>query len=195
MMENGINMEFKLIPKKDLSRAWKLHREYVDEKTKLKEIKEVYSKFHKLFVGCYDKNELIGICIPGIFNKEIHIRGIAVKHEYWRKGIGSRLLKFFEQQLRNSGRKRITVPSADIDWVEKFYLNNGYKPIQFLVKVKTDKLPKDYKNKGFKILNERKENNYKVFYIKANKYDPKQREKIKKIFNAEEVIYIMGKKL
>ena len=195
MMENGISMKFKLIPEEDLSKTWKLLKEYVDERIKLKEIKEIYSKFSKLFVSCYNKDELIGICIPGIFNKEIYIRGIAVKHEYWRRGIGSKLLNLFEQQLRDLVIRRITVPSADIDWVERFYLKNKYKPIQFLVKVKIDKLPKDYKNKNFKIFSERKEDNYKIFYIKVNNYNPEQREKLKKIFNAEEVIYIMEKRL
>jgi len=42
----------------------------VDEKTKLKEIKELYSKYPKLFVGCYIKNKLIGICIPGVLIKK-----------------------------------------------------------------------------------------------------------------------------
>jgi len=124
-MESGINMEFKLIPKKDLRRTWKLHKAYVDEETKLKEIKELYSKYPELFVGCYKKDELIGICIPGIFNNEIYIKGITVEYNYWRRGIGSRLLNFFEEQLRKLGKKKITVGSADIRWVEKFYIKNG----------------------------------------------------------------------
>ena len=195
MMVNGINMELKLIPKKDLKEVWKLHKEYVDDKMKLKELKETYSKLSKLFVGCYNKDDLIGICVPGIFNGELYIRGIAVKHQFWRKGIGSKLLKFFWKQLKSLGKKEITVPSADIEWVEKFYLKNEYKPIQFLIKVKKEKLPKDYKNKGYKILNERVEGKYKIFYIKTKKYDPKLREKLKMLFNADELIYIMEKKL
>ena len=188
-------MELKLIPKKDLSKVWKLQGEYVDEKIKLKDIKEIYSKYPVLFVGCYNKNELIGICIPGIFKRDIYIKGIAIKYKYWRKGIGSKLLKFFEQRLKNLDKKKITAPSADIDWVEKFYLKNRYKPICFLLKIKKEKLPKDYKKKRYKILNERDEDDYKVFYIKTRRYDPKQRERIKTLFNADEVIYIMEKKL
>lgn len=195
MMVNGIEMEFKLIPKKDLRKVWKLQKEYVDEKIKLKEIKELYPKFPELFVGCYYRKKLIGICIPGIQEKELYIKGIAVKYQYWRRGIGSKLLNFFEHQLRALNKKRINVPSADIDWVERFYLNNGYKPILFLVKVKITNLPRDYKKKRYKLLNERIENNYKIFYIKTKKYEPKQKEKIKKMFNADEVIYIMEKKL
>ncbi|RLG20624.1 hypothetical protein DRN74_05020 [Candidatus Micrarchaeota archaeon] len=194
-MESGINMEFRLISGKDLRNVWKLQKEYVDEKTKLKEIKELYLKYPKLFVGCYIKNKLIGICIPGIFDKEIYVKGIAVEHNYWKKGIGSRLLKLFEKQLKSLGKKKVTVPSADIDWVEGFYLKNRYKPIQFLIKVKREKLSKDYKNKGYKILNERAEGKYKIFYINIGKYDPKLRERLKILFNADEVIYIMEKKL
>lgn len=171
-------MKFKVISKEDLDKAWKLHKRYVDEKAKLEEIRKIYSKFPKLFVCCYTKNKLIGVCIPGIFNGEIYIKGVAVEQKYWRKGIGSRLLKLFEQELRSLGRKKITVPVADINWGERFYLKNGYQPIQLLVKVRANKLPGDYRE--FKILSERREDNYRILYIKTGKYDPEQKEKSKK---------------
>ncbi len=188
-------MEIKLVPKKDLNKVWKLHKEYVEENSTLKEIEDLYTKFPKLFVGCYSENHLIGICIPGSFNEEIYLKGIAIEKDYWRKGLGSKLLSFFEQQLRDLNIKEISVPSADISWVENFYLKNNYKPSQLLVKVKTNKLPKGYKNKGFKIFNERREKEYKVFYIRTNEYSARHRIKLKRIFNADVVIYILKKKL
>ena len=54
-MESGINMEFKLIPKKDLRRTWKLHKAYVDEETKLKEILTEISNMEEI-VNQYEKS-------------------------------------------------------------------------------------------------------------------------------------------
>jgi N-acetylglutamate synthase-like GNAT family acetyltransferase len=126
--------------------------------------------------------------------RKIFVKSIAVKHNYWRKGIGSKLLKFFEEQAKKLKIKRITIPSADIEWVERFYMKNGYKPIEFLVRIKKDKLPKNYKKK-YKILSERVEGDDKILYIKVRKYSLKQKEKIKKVFKPDEVLYIMEKKL
>lgn len=188
-------MEFKLIPKKDLKQVWKLQRDYVDRNVKLKEIKKIYYKFSELFVGCYEREKLIGICIPGIFNKEIYIKAVAVKKKYWRKGVGSKLLSLFEKQVKKFGQRTVDVPSASIEWVERFYLKNGYRPFQFQVRIRKSKVPRDYKNKKYKISNERIENKYKFLYIKTKRYNPRQRERIKKVFNADDVLYIMEKKL
>ena len=186
-------MVFKTIPKKDLIETYNLIRNYVDENIKFEEIKTLYKKFRKLFIGCYIKKELIGICIPGIHKNEIYIKAIAVKHQYWGKGIGSKLLKKFERRLKPIQKYSI-VPSADIEWVERFYLKNKYKPVSFLIKIKKENFKKEIIEKN-SILDMIEEKNYIKIYVKVEKYDPKERRRIKKKFKAEEVIYIMKKDL
>ncbi len=188
-------MEFKTIPRDDLVSVLELMREYVDEKISIEELEMLYSKFPVLFIGCYCNNELVGACIPGVLEGEIFIKGIAVKHELWRKGIGTSLLKHFEENLKKIGINKVSVPSAPIDWVERFYIKNGFKPARFMVKVSKDALKnREYVNR-YEVVGERKEGEFKIIYIKASGYDPKSRARIKKEFNAEEVLYIMEKNL
>ena len=62
----------------------------------LASLKRRYREFPNLFLGAYLKNKLIGIVfgLPSRNNKkEIILRSIAVLVQYWRKGIGSELLK------------------------------------------------------------------------------------------------------
>ena len=168
-------MEFRTISKNELKELWRFHKDYVDKNAKLKDIVRVYSRHPNLFVGCFNKNRLIGYAFLDKHNNIYFIRGIAVKQRYWRKGIGSRLLKQIETQAREEGIKKITVGVAPIEWVEKFYMKNGYKPYLFLVKMK-DKTSKK-------------------IYIRTHKYNPNQRGKIKEKFGASEVIYIMKKSI
>jgi ribosomal-protein-alanine N-acetyltransferase len=188
-------LEFKTISDKDLDEVIKLHREYVDENIKSEEIKKIYEKYPDLFVGCYLDGKLVGICIPDILRGELYLKSIAVKHEYWRKGIGSKLLSLFEERLKRRGIKRISVGSAPINWVERFYLKHGYKPIRILVRLKVSNLPKNYSNAGLEIVDSRVEGDHKIIYINEKRYDPEIRERVKKVLNAEEALYIFEKTL
>ena len=103
------------------------------------------------------------------------------------------MLEFFYGQVKKVGKDKISVGAAPIEWVEKFYLKNGFTPRCFLVKVKKEELPKNYREKGFEILEERRENDNIVLIIRTGEYNQNSKEKIKKIFNASEVLYIMEK--
>ncbi|CAF4936037.1 unnamed protein product, partial [Rotaria sp. Silwood2] len=60
----------------------------------------------------------------------ILLQGICVLYKYWRHGIGSKLIKFFETKVNKT---KITVGVASDIAVEKFYLKNEYKPNQILI--------------------------------------------------------------
>jgi len=190
-----IVLEFKTIPDKDLDEVIKLHREYVDENVKSEEIMRAYEKYSDLFVGCYHDGKLVGICIPDVLRGELYLKSMAVKHEYWRKGIGSKLLGLFEERLRGRGIKRISVGSAPITWVERFYLKNGYKPVRILVRLKLSNPSRNYNNADFEIAESRIEGNHKIIYINEKRYDPEIRERVRKVLNAEEALYIFEKTL
>lgn len=58
---------------------------------------------------------------------EYLLDGIAVTFEQWRTGIGSALLKAYEQAVGQKGYQHLSLGSAG-GFVEDFYLHNGYQP-------------------------------------------------------------------
>ncbi len=102
----------------------------------------MYEKYPDLFAGCFMEDILIGICYgypfaeqrPGEIDKML-LRGIAVRFDYQKSGLGSKLLGYFEDQVRKRGRWTISVGSAGgyVDW---FYLKNKYVPIKYCIKRK-----------------------------------------------------------
>lgn len=78
--------KIKQIPKKDLKKAFLLRNDYVG-KISFSLIKKRYEKHSKLFVGCYKNRELIGIVFGYPLKNKVILSAIAVKEEYWRKGI------------------------------------------------------------------------------------------------------------
>lgn len=188
-----MKLEYKILLKKDLNEAFEFQDDYVGGLDK-EEFNQLYKKHPKLFVACYDNDKLIGI----VFGEKIRgkdfviLKAIAVKDKYWGKGIGSKLMKNFENQVKKANFNKISVGSAEDEKTENFYLKNGYKPSSIFLKAKNN-----YKQIA-------KEKNYKIktktikgktnLYIKMLKYSPKIREKIKKDFKVEETNYIFEKK-
>lgn len=62
-----------------------------------------------------------------LLQKEYCLDGIAVRYEYWGKGIGSMLLKAFEEGVLAYGYHKLSVGSAE-GLTENFYLKNGFVP-------------------------------------------------------------------
>ncbi len=171
-------MKFRCIEEKDLKEFWKIANNYLNER-EFNKIKGKFERFKELYVGCYQNSELLGIAYGSKKGKEATLEGIAVIKEYWRRKLGSNLLKFFEDQARKLGCKRIGVGSADIEWVERFYLKNNYKPTAILLLFKS----KD------------KQEVLKKGYIKTEVYDTKERQKLKRDSHADKAVYIMEKDL
>lgn len=167
-------MEIKVLPQKDLEAFWKLQTEYLDNWS-FNHLKEEFSKYRDLYVGCYEENILIGIAYGFIKGEAVILQGVAVRHDIWRRGIGSKILTFFESQAKLTGRKTISVGSAE-GFVEQFYLKNGYKPITIQAK---------------------DENHYLLAEEKVENYEDglKKREELRKKLNPQEVIFIMNKKI
>lgn len=117
--------------RKDLIKAYKIDKNYVTGHT-LASIKSNYAKNPNLFVACYDKQRLIGLCWGSKRPKhEIILRGIAVEARYQKKRIGKNLLKYFEKQVKNIAGWKITVGAANGPTnVVGFYAKSGYKIIK-----------------------------------------------------------------
>lgn len=187
-----LRYKIKKLPRKDLVKAHVLKKKYVG-RTPFSLFEKQYEKYPDLFIGCYDRGKLIGMVSGTIRKKVVILTAIAVEERYWRRGIGSNMLKFFENQARKLGIKKISLGAGGE--IEKFYIKNNYKPNFLLVQVSLTNLPRNYKKMGYKIVKEKNYRNVKWLYIQVRKYEPKVKERIKKKFNASQVIYIFEKEV
>ena len=167
-------MEVKILPKKDLKDFWEIQKEYLD-KWNFDYLEEEYSRHPELYIGCYDGGKLIGIAYGFVRGNIVTLQGIAVVHENWRMGIGSKILKFFENMVKQTGKKTIGVGSAE-GFVEKFYFKNGYRPVEIQAK-----------DKQGKIIKKEKVESYEDGFRK--------KEKLKELTRPKEVIFIMEKNI
>lgn len=169
-------METKIIPQEDLEKAFQINSQYLgDSRTDFFNWQKSYPN---LFVGVYEKKELIGICYGHYENKHkcIILQGIATIDKFLRKGVGSILIQFFERQVHNEGFSTIGLGCADDEKTERFYLKNGFKPIELVAKTK------DHTE-----LERIKIADYRSGKIKQ--------QELRKKYNPEEVIFIFEKKL
>lgn len=165
----------KVLPKEDLKDFWKIQKEYLDNYT-FDYVKKNYAENKDLYIGCYVKGELAGIAYGSIKKDVVILQGIGVKHKYWRMGLGTKIIHFFHKQANKTGKKIVSVGSAEDDKVEKFYLKNGYKPVLIQAKGKNHFLYAEEKVRGYKT-------------------GLKKRDELRKKYNPKEVIFIMDKKL
>ncbi len=188
-------MRIKTIPAKDLFKADKLQQTILNPKrTKryrtFNYIKKHYALHPDLFVGCYDKDKLIGIAF-GYLKKNVVLLGeMAVSKAYAGKGIGKKLLSVFEKRAKIFAKKIILGSRSE---AEKFYLKCGYKPLLFL-QIKKDLCPHNYKKLGYIIIKETNYKDAKRLYLNI-KYDQKLKNKAHKEFNAYDSLYIFEKEL
>jgi GNAT superfamily N-acetyltransferase len=169
-------METKVIPQEDLEKAFQINSVYLGESRT--DFFSWQKSYPNLFVGAYDKNELIGICYGHYKsrNKRVNLQGIATIEKFWRKGVGSILIQFFEKQVEDSGFLLIDLGCADDEKTERFYLKNGFNPIELVAKTK------DHSElQRIKIVD------YRTGKIKQ--------QELRKKYNPEEVIFIFEKKL
>ena len=190
-------MDIKQILSKDLKKADKFKQAILnpENKRRYRPWSTVY-KNHKrepsLFIGAYDKDKLIGIIFGYIKKSKILIGEMAVSEKYRNKGIGSKLINFFEKQVKKLNKKEIVLGSWES--AEKFYLKQGYKP-QLFIQIPHDKVPKDYKKMGYDIIKETNYKDAKKLTIRVNKLDDKLKQKAKKNFNTDDVIYLFRKEV
>jgi GNAT superfamily N-acetyltransferase len=187
-------MKIKLLSEKDFDKFYKVVKDYTKEDVNYSKLKRIYGKHPSLFIACYDKSELIGEAFGFIKKEDVVLESIAVIAPYWRKGLGSRIIKFFEKQAKNAGKRKIKVGSGPDTKTEDFYVKNGYKPVYLSIRVHEKKLQKTLERKYEAVRGESKGEILELL-IKTSEYNPKIREELKKEFKAKEVIYLFEKSL
>lgn len=122
-----------IIQDSDWVRFLKIMQEYLPD-TKVSMATQKRKEYPNVFAGYFKENQLIGIAFGWPRKEELEsvhaitLQGIAIESEYKAKGLGSKLIKFWEQQVKAMGYKKVGVGSAD-GYVEHFYQKNGYRPI------------------------------------------------------------------
>ncbi|MBU2638986.1 MAG: GNAT family N-acetyltransferase [Nanoarchaeota archaeon] len=154
-------------------------------------IKRQYKKHPSLFIACYNPS-IVGIVFGFVKRDNVLLGEIAVKKQMRRKGIGRKLVNALVKEAKKLGKKEVCLGAQPA--AENFYLKCGFMPVLF-AQIKHNKVPKDYLHKGFEIEKETNYKDAKRLFIRVKKYDPKLKDRVKKAFNAYDVIFLFVKKL
>lgn len=154
-------------------------------------IKRQYKRHPSLFIACYNP-AIAGVVFGFVKRDNVLLGELVVKKEFRGKGIGLKLVQRLIKEAKKRGKKEICLGAQPA--AEKFYLKAGFKPVLF-AQIHHKDVPKDYLHKGFEIEKETNYKDAKRLFIHVKKYDSKLKEKVKKAFNAYDVIYLFVKKL
>ncbi len=113
--------------------AYKIQCEYLNNET--------YSDFLARTQGknfyCISviENLVVGVCYGSPkSSKTFCLEGIAVSDRFWGRGIGSKMLVFFEKQLKSRNYKQLQVGLPQNEQLENFYTKNGFIPLELVVR-------------------------------------------------------------
>ncbi len=153
-----------------------------------------YDIHPELLVGAFADGELVEFAL-GIYDHEgVHLKGIGVREEHRREGIGSALLSRVEEAAGERDADRISLGSAG-GYVDKFYLANGYQPESVLLRFDADDAPESPESFEYDILRERVEDGVTKWYVGVEFHDHDFLQEVREAFDDQEAIYIMEKPL
>lgn len=167
-------LETRVLLESDLEAFREIQSEYLDKWTPAL-LREQFSKFPSLYVGLFLNGALIGIAYGTADSSSATLQGIAVKFSLWRKGIGSALLSFFEQQTNGMGVHKVGLGCGE-GFAEQFYVKNGYRPVELKAK-----------SADGRVLAVEPVRDYSDGLVK--------RERLRRELHPSEVIFIMEKRL
>jgi GNAT superfamily N-acetyltransferase len=147
----------------------------VREHTTSQEIMHRLSNKHGIFYVAIntETGEIIGIKFGYIEGNTCIGRGIAVLPQYRRRGIGTQLLRRFEEEMRSrSGISNYVFGSASDEGVP-FHLANGYLP-RVLIQFKNSQLRERLDLSGFTMTQEGYNQKHKVYQIYLELEQPQQ---------------------
>jgi GNAT superfamily N-acetyltransferase len=182
-------LQIQAILEADLDRALALHEEYVG--VGADRFWRWLEKRRSWFRGAYLSGELVGICFgnesePG----HVTVQSIAVKVGHWRRGIGSQLIRDFEDQVFGDGMERIGLGSAPDVPTESFYIKNGFKPTEIMVRVGAEtplELDGHLEFRPDRVVSNEEG---RRFYFHVDTYRPADRITLKEAYSASQAIYI-----
>ena len=119
----------------DIANIWRRNIKTINTAS---DIARLYHYFKKYFlIAVIHKEEekeegydIIGFVAGAVRDGHGHVSGIAVEHEYRRKGIGGSLLRRLYEEFYNDGFERVTleVRKSNKEAI-RFYERQGFKPV------------------------------------------------------------------
>lgn len=144
---------------------------------------KVFKKSPDLLIIAKDKEKIAGALFGSFQGKDGALIGeLFVAKQYRKKGVGSSLLKKFEENVKNIGKKSILLGA--LEYAEKFYLKNGYSPRLFIELLNNDRKKKESIRsyiREYKIIWENNAFNYKVI-LETNRIDKRLQKDIESKF-------------
>jgi len=162
----------------------------------------MHAGFPDLFTCCCDGGTTIGVCCGWPIRSQrdgsqrMRLDVIAILPEHQRNGHGSRLLRYWEDQVRARGDWTIDLGSD----ADGFYLKAGYTALQYVVEVPEDKLPHDHRELGFDISHVRHTDDpaHHAIYAHAragDRYDARVLERMRRVFCADSSFTVFEKRV
>ena len=144
--------------------------------------------------GAYLGSELVGVCLgneklPGA----VVLQTIGVVFDHWGKGIGSALLRDFEETLAADGMVSVSLGSAPDEATESFYRKNGYRATHVMMKLSPEAespIKASRRPEGL-----RQDDRGRRLVVEIADYDRALRDKLRDEYRAEEAIFIFEKNL
>lgn len=185
-------IEIRKVREEELESVLNMETEFTKSCESLDGTKARFAADPDLFIGCFDDDDnLLGEISGFVSDSKVVIKSISVMDEFRRQSIGNRLLFFFESRARKKAKVIIAAPAEG--YAEYFYMKNGFRPTMLLLRVKPDELPADYRNKRYRLVNERTECDIVLLYVKIGRADQELKYTIAQEFNAFDAAFIFEK--
>ena len=175
----------KIIPKSDYDVLKSIANEYLSDTN----IEKICKHHPTTIVGYYINDTLIGVCYGmEIDSENFMLDGIAIVCPYNAKGRGGKLISMFEKCVFALGYKKISLGSAG-DYVERFYIKNGYTPIELKIYVDNDNL----KDRKYPIAYTQQEGERTKLVINVTDYCNMNKREIEEYYNGTDSFFVFEK--
>ena len=183
----------KVIPESDYSALESIIAEYTPG---TEHSKYICKNFPTTVVGYYLDSKLIGYAygLAGADSKSFTLDGIAIVHPYHAQGRGGKLLKFFENQVFDLGYRCIGLGSAD-GYVERFYIKNGYTPLELKILVEGDDWKEKQQGYAFPVAEIQTQGEYTKLVLAVNDYAAMNKDEITQHYGGVDSFFIFEKKI
>jgi GNAT superfamily N-acetyltransferase len=185
----------KIIPKEDYDEMKKIVEEYL---TGTEEIKAICENFPTAAAGYYICGKLIGCAYgfasPWGVEAAFSLDGICIVHPYNGAGRGGKLLAFWEKRVYEMGFRSVDLGCAG-GYVERFYLKNGYTPIELKILVKGGGWKEKQKNYPFPVAEVQTQGEFTKLVLAVKDYASMNKDEITKHYGGEDSFFVFKKNL
>ena len=184
----------KIIPESDYSVLKQIVDEYLPG-TNLADLEKMCAQFPSAVVGYYIGDKMVGVCYGfEIDTENFMLDGIAIVQPHNAVGRGGKLIALFEQRVSALGYKNISLGSAD-GYVERFYLKNGYTPVELKVYVEGNEWESKSENYEYPVAYTQTENEYIKLVITVTDYYSMNKPEITAHYNGIHSFFVFEKKI